>query len=146
MKKIFYWVGTGCQIILLAACIVVQYLAATWTECTNFITTLNQQWEQLLPISVIRLGAAIGLVLLAFLFGYILFRRCSGWDLPGKFLLPSTSVFILECLGLAAFFYFGSIKMLLAYYVICLLFVGVVLIQMIKAIVFLYRKPQHRYF
>ncbi len=137
MKKLFYWLITSIQFILLVSAYAVQYFSMRKMGMMRYLVYKNQLWQSQYPITLFRYAAVTILIILALICIMLYYKKMRT---TGKRMLLDVSASVVLTIIFVFFTLASSPSGYRAYYLICILLALAALIQDMKSIICLTAK------
>jgi hypothetical protein len=135
MKKIFYWVSTILQVILLITACGIQFFSMKKMGMMRYVVFINHEWEAQYPIAAIQYAAIAFLIILSVvIISYVKTKK--GNYIMDKKVLPMLIVEVIITLIFVFFTLAYSTESYRSYYFTSMILAITALIQGIKIFVY----------
>jgi hypothetical protein len=137
MKKVFYWISSTLQVLLLIAAYGIQFFSMKKMGMMRYVVYINHKWEAQYPIAALQYIAIAVLVLLVVITYVAFIKTKKDARALGKMSLP---MMIMQAAITLAYVFFTlsySAESFRSYYFICLILAFIALIQDIKVLIYL---------
>jgi hypothetical protein len=137
MKKVFYWISSTLQVLLLIAAYGIQFFSMKKMGMMRYVVYINHKWEAQYPIAALQYIAIAVLVLLVVITYVAFIKTKKDARALGKMSLP---MMIMQAAITLAYVFFTlsySAESFRSYYFICLILAVIALIQDIKVLIYL---------
>lgn len=137
MRKVFYWISSALQVLLLIAAYGIQFFSMKKMGMMRYVVYINHKWEAQYPIASLQYIAIAILVLLVVITYIVFIKTRKDAHALGKI---SLAMMIMQAAITLAFVFFTlaySAESFRSYYFVCLILAFTALIQDIKVLIYL---------
>ena len=137
MKKVFYWISSALQVLLLIAAYGIQIFSMKKMGMMRYVVYINHEWENKYPIASLKYIVIAVLVLLVVITCIVFTKTRKDGHAFGKMSLP---MMIMQAAITLAFVFFTltySAESFRSYYFVFLILAVIAFIQDIKVLIYL---------